>query len=199
MTIAAAFFAVAQRRAGQAGVFDYYRLTLSWSPEFCYTNPTNPECAPGQHHGFIVHGLWPELRNGGEPEYCSRAPGLTEPVRMLDLMPDLHLIEHEWQAHGTCSGVSATEYFGRIRKTFESFRIPRQFAAPRAQFAITPFDIKKEFEEANTGLNDAEIAVECRGAYLTAVEICLSKSLSPIPCPAVRDCTARMLRIAPVR
>jgi hypothetical protein len=81
------------------GDFDYYRLTLSWSPEYCHSNPMSPECSGGHHFGFVVHGLWPEFRNGGYPEHCSNAPGPSDPASYLDIMPDLGLIQHEWSAH----------------------------------------------------------------------------------------------------
>ena len=187
--------------AQSPGAFDHYLLSLSWSPEFCSSNPASAECGSGHRYGFIVHGLWPELRNGGGPEYCSHAPGPdpAEAGSMLDIMPDLHLIEHEWQAHGVCSGLNANEYFKLIRKAFTSFRIPRQFSSPQAWFSISPLDVKKAFEESNPNLNDAAMAIGCRGNYLSAVSICLSKDLHPVPCPAVRDCRARTIRVAPVR
>src|SRR6185437_16970327 len=58
--------------AQSPGAFDHYLLSLSWSPEFCSSNPASAECGSGHHYGFIVHGLWPEFRNGGGPEYCSQ-------------------------------------------------------------------------------------------------------------------------------
>ncbi len=76
-----------QRSGGQPGVFDYYQLNLSWSPEFCYSKPDNPECSG--HYGFIVHGLWPQFRNGGWPEFCGQQPGPSNPSQMLNIMPDL--------------------------------------------------------------------------------------------------------------
>lgn len=185
--------------AQQPGAFDYYILNLSWSPEFCHGNPAKPECGGSHHFGFVVHGLWPEFEKGGGPEFCSHAPGLQDPTAMLDIIPDVQLIGHEWQAHGTCSGFSAGDYFNLIRKAFTSLRIPRQFANPRAQFAISPSDIKKAFEESNPILNDAAIAISCRSNYLNAVSICLSKDLHPVACTAVQDCRARTVRVAPVR
>lgn len=185
--------------AQQLGAFDYYILNLSCSPEFCHSNPAKPECGGGHRFGFVVHGLWPEFQKGGGPEYCSHAPGLPDPGSMLDIMPDAQLIAHEWQAHGSCSGLSAGDYFNLIRKAFGSVRIPRQFAGPQTQFAINPFYIKKAFEELNPSLNDAEIAISCRSNYLNAVSICLTKDLHPVACTAVQDCRARTIRVAPVR
>ena len=185
--------------AQQPRNLDYYVLSLSWSPEFCHSNPAKAECSGGNHFGFIVHGLWPEFQNGGGPEFCSSAPGLTNPAKMLDIMPDLHLIAHEWQAHGTCSGLGADEYFNVIRRAFNSLRIPRQFVNATAQVSMSPMDIKRSFEESNPSLTDASVAINCRGNYLNAVNVCLSKDLRPIACTALRDCRARTIRVAPVQ
>jgi ribonuclease I len=77
--------------------------------------------------------------------------------------------------------------------------MPRQFTNAGAPFAISPFDIKKAFEQSNPNLNDAAIAIGCTGPYLSAVTICLSKDLQPVACTAVQDCRARVIRVAPVQ
>jgi ribonuclease T2 len=187
------------QRGGQPGAFDFYLLNLSWSPEFCNSNPNNIECGGGKHFGFIVHGLWPQFSHGGGPEYCGQQPGLIDPTRMLDIMPDPHLIEHEWIAHGTCSGLNANDYFNLIRKTFSSIQIATQFQAPQQQFNIRPFELKQAFEQANPGLSDAGIAISCSGPYLKAVEFCFTKDGRAMACSGVRDCHAGSLRVPKVR
>jgi ribonuclease T2 len=182
-----------QRSGGQPGVFDYYQLNLSWSPEFCYSKPDNPECSG--HHGFIVHGLWPQFRSGGWPEFCGRQPGPGNPNQMLDIMPDPHLIQHEWSAHGTCSGLKADDYFNLIHRTFSALKIPQQFVRPARQFSITPSALKQAFAQANPGLNETDIAISCKGPYLVAVEICVTKDGKPTPCSGMRDCRTGMLRV----
>src|SRR5439155_1314714 len=85
------------QKKGKPGVFDYYLLTLSWSPQFCTTKPSDPQCN-GQHKfGFVVHGMWPQFKNGSWPQMCSTKPGLSDPSAMLDIMPSKSLIAHEWQ------------------------------------------------------------------------------------------------------
>lgn len=81
---------------GTPGEFDYYLLTLSWSPEFCYSqaHAEKPECQSG-HNGFVLHGLWPQYAHGGYPENCSKAPGLANAGEMADIMPDAGLVAHE--------------------------------------------------------------------------------------------------------
>ena len=62
----------ASGRKGEAGVFDYYVLALSWSPAFCAdrrSGTENAQCGAGRAFGFIVHGLWPQYERGW-PERC---------------------------------------------------------------------------------------------------------------------------------
>ncbi|MFX5574808.1 hypothetical protein ABTD77_20430, partial [Acinetobacter baumannii] len=74
---------------------------------------------PDRRFGFVVHGLWPQYQNGGWPENCSTERVSEQMIgRMLDIMPSRQLVIHEWRKHGTCSGQSADDYFGTIRKSF---------------------------------------------------------------------------------
>jgi ribonuclease T2 len=187
------------QQTGTPGAFDYYLLTLSWSPEYCHSNPTSAQCSGGHHFGFVVHGLWPELRNGGYPEHCSNAPGPSNPASYLDFMPDLGLIQHEWATHGTCSGLDADSYFSLIGRAFTSIKIPNQFSRPTTQQTVSPMQIKTAFEQANPTLTDADVLISCAGPYLKAVEICLTKSLKPMGCPASRSCNTPTIRVPPVR
>lgn len=178
--------------------FDYYLLTLSWSPEYCHGHTSPTQCASDKHFGFVVHGLWPEYRTGSGPEHCGTQPGLTNPASMLDIMPDLGLIQHEWTTHGTCSGLSADEYFGAIRKAFASFKQPAQLTSAKTQQTLSPRQIKQDVEQANPQLNDSEIMINCASNYLQAVEICLTKGLQPMTCPAPHDCRASSIRVPPI-
>ena len=187
------------QQTGTPGVFDYYLLTLSWSPEYCHSNPMSTQCGGGHHFGFVVHGLWPEFQNGGYPEHCSNAPGPSNPASYLDIMPDLGLIQHEWTTHGTCSGLNADSYFSLIRQAFTSIKIPKQFSMPGTQQTESAMQIKAAFEQANPTLKDADIQISCAGTYLKAVEICLTKSLAAMACPASRSCNAPAIRVPPVR
>ncbi|MGO8794786.1 MAG: ribonuclease T2 family protein [Candidatus Sulfotelmatobacter sp.] len=187
------------RRQGnsQPGVFDYYVLALSWSPEFCYSHRDRPECQSG-HHGFLVHGLWPQFVNG-YPENCSNESGLADPSSVSDIMPDAGLVAHEWSTHGTCSGLDAEHYFKLIRQAFASIKVPARFAAPTRAFSITPVEIKEDFLQANPNLRAEDLTVSCGNNYLTAVSVCMSKTLEPTACQSLRDCRANTVRVPPVR
>jgi len=200
IVICASSFSLARahrpRQSGQPGNFDFYLLTLSWSPEFCHSHSYSPECQSG-HYGFIVHGLWPQFTEG-YPENCSGAPGPSNPSEMLDIMPDEKLIQHEWTTHGTCSGLTADEYFKLLRRAYASIKIPAQLAGPSEGFSITPKDLKEKFLEANPRLNRETIAVNCGNNYLTGVYICLTKDLQPTSCDTIRDCRANVIKVTPI-
>lgn len=186
--------AAAANAAAPTGNFDYYLFTLSWSPEYCHGHPNNPQCGDA-HPGFVVHGLWPQFNNGQWPSACSSAPGLSNPSSMLDIMPDPRLIPHEWTTHGTCSGLTANQYFGVIRKAYNSIRIPSSLVSPSRTTTRSAVEIKQMFLDANPGMSSDDIAVSCHNHYLSAVEFCLAKNLQPTACQAVRDCTAASIRI----
>jgi ribonuclease T2 len=186
-----------QHQQGQPGVFDYYLLTLSWSPEFCHGHAQKPECQSG-HFGFVVHGLWPQYTSG-YPESCSNQPGLADPSSMTDIMPDPGLVAHEWSVHGTCSGLDADAYFKLIRQAFGSVKIPSRFSAPSEPFSMPPQQIKQAFSDANSQLKTENLTVSCGNNYLTAVSVCLTKDLQPTACQALPDCHANTVKVPPVR
>ncbi len=182
------------------GVFDYYLFTLSWSPEYCHGHGSDPECAASNHFGFLVHGLWPENTNGTYPENCSTQPGPTNTSGLQNVMPST-LINHEWTTHGTCSGLSANNYFALIETDFHAIKIPTTFVAPKSVKSWHPADIKQAFQQANPSLHPVGMAITCPGNFLTALQVCLTKSGTPISCPAniaSKDCRAKNIRVPPV-
>jgi len=179
----------------QTGVFDFYLLTLSWSPEFCATHSNSSECSA--HPGFVVHGMWPQNNDGTYPENCSNAPGPANPQQHLDLMPTVSLVNHEWTTHGTCSGLEADAYFSAIRKAFRAVRIPSMFTHVGQPAMMSPSEIIGQFAAANASWPRGSIALSCGRNYLTAVEICLSKTLVPESCQNVHTCGATVVKITP--
>ena len=119
---------------------------------------------------------------------------------MGDIMP-AEIVRHEWEQHGTCSGLSGDAYLALIRRLASSVNIPGEMKSPRATGTSRPQELKKEFKSANSTLQDEDIAIQTRGNYLNAVEICFSKGQSPAPtaCSNVPGRTAATFVIPPVR
>ena len=184
-------------RLAQGSGFDYYLLNLSWSPEFCYSHPSAAEC--GSHFTFVLHGLWPQNTNGSYPENCTNAPGPSDPSAFSDIYPDQQLLEHEWHTHGTCSGLTAGDFFTTARTAYRSIAVPPALAGLTSQTSMPPAEIISLFTRANPTLSRESIAVSCGNNFLTAVEVCLDKALHPIACGPIRSCRANTVRIPPPR
>ena len=189
---------------GPAPRFDYYVLSLSWSPSYCVTHSNDrDECNKG--FGFVLHGLWPQYRNGRWPQHChtDTAPDRATVERTLAFMPSRRLIEHEWQAHGACSGLDPASYFDLADRAFASVAVPEPLRAPHAPPTLSADGILAAFTAANPGLQRSMMAVVCRdGGDLSEVRLCLNKdSLAPQACGAgVRSgCRHGTLTIPAVR
>src|SRR5512143_3576947 len=96
--------------------FAYYMLTLSYAPDFCAqpTGNKDPrECGTGRRVGFVVHGLWPQGETTRGPENCGSARPVSQSIiqATIKYIPTESLIQHEWAAHGTCSGLPVDDYF----------------------------------------------------------------------------------------
>jgi ribonuclease T2 len=187
------------QQPGKAGQFDYYLLVLSWSPEFCHSKPGNAQCK--DHRGFVLHGFWPQYNNGGYPVGCKTTqPPPTDLSKIKQIMPP-EIVEHEWEKHGTCSGLSGDAYFRLAESVFESVKIPADLVAPTRTSTSRPSALKKDFEGVNPSLADQDIAIQLHQGYLNAVELCFSKSDHPAPaaCLHVHDVSGGTFRIPPVK
>jgi ribonuclease T2 len=169
------------------GNFDFYLLTLSWTPEFCAENPSNSECASPES-AVMVHGLWPEWKNGKWPQFCSHATGPANPSQYADLIPG-EIISHEWQKHGTCSGLPANGYFDLIRRIRASIQLPHDLQSPTAAETTSPAALKAELAASNPSLAAGDVVIVCTAkAFLSEIEICLDKNGVPINCPVPPSC-----------
>lgn len=197
------------RRQNTPGAFDFYVLALSWSPSYCAElserrsqRRGDPQCS-GRPYAFVVHGLWPQYEKGF-PSYCQvPAPRLDRAAisRMLDLMPSPSLVIHEWDRHGTCSGLSIAAYFETVRKARAAVKIPEGYVALAAATSVIPDDVAEAFVKANPGLDRADMAIACDKTRLTEVRICVGKDFSFHACPDVarRSCKREKVEMPAVR
>ncbi|WP_433971742.1 ribonuclease T2 family protein [Tunturiibacter lichenicola] len=175
--------------------FDYYLLNLSWSPEFCHSHPNATECA--QRATFVLHGLWPQNTNGAYLQNCSTDPGPRDPSSYSDIYPDAGLLRHEWRTHGTCSGLAPDAFFDLARKAVHAVVIPTELTSLDHQISMPPGQILDLFAKSNPSFPPDSLALSCGNNYLTAIEICMNKTLSPINCTNIRSCRANTVRIPP--
>lgn len=170
-----------------------YVLSLSWSPTYCARegaerNDTQCSAKPmprGRPYAFIVHGLWPD-HGPDDPEFCDSRFGRRPPQAVIDgifdLMPSEGLIVHQWQKHGSCTGLSPAAYFDRVRAARARIVVPERFDRIEAPVRITASDVAAAFRAANPGLTPQALRVTCDGGDIEEVRICLGADLAPQPC-----------------
>jgi ribonuclease T2 len=210
LMVAAAGMASAQdRRQNTPGEFDFYVLSLSWSPSFCEqasergnSSRSGAQCG-GRPFSFVVHGLWPQYERGF-PEYCQRSAEWLDRnimTSMLDLMPAPGLIFNEWKKHGTCSGLGGRAYFETIRKARAAVKIPEEFLQLSEPKSIAPDDLEAAFIKVNPGMSSSAVSVTCDSKRLSEVRICLSKDLQFRSCEEIdrRACRRDQVLMPPVR
>ena len=191
-------------RSDAAGAFDYYVLSLSWSPSWCAAEGAGsdaPQCDPGRRTGFVVHGLWPQYERGW-PDFCTTAqrdPTRRESRGMEELMGSAGLAWYQWQKHGRCSGLSGPDYYRATRNAAAGVGIPQVLAMLPRDVRLDASVIEDAFIETNPELTRDGITVTCKDGQLQEVRICLTRDLEPRSCgPDIRrDCRIPMLVKAP--
>ena len=130
-------------------------LVLSYAPDFCAEpqGQKDPrECGTGRRVGFVVHGLWPQGETTRGPENCGPARPVSEAIKQTTLkyIPTESLIQHEWAAHGTCSGLPVDQYFAALRKARDSVEAPgRPEPAFEPRLQISPAEVESKLASAN--------------------------------------------------
>jgi len=194
------------RRQNEPGKFDYYLLSLSWSPSFCEQagdrKGSQQQCGE-RSYSFVVHGLWPQYERGF-PEFCQQPPPFVDGRivnAMLDLRPARGLVINERKKHGVCSGLPARGYFEAVRKARARVKIPEAYIEPTAALDVTPDEVEEAFVKANPGLNRAGVAVTCSSTRLSEVRICMTRDLEFRDCNdgERRTCRRDKLVMPPVR
>ena len=179
------------------GRFDFYVLALSWSPSFCAKQAParrarEPQCS-GRPYAFVVHGLWPQFEHG-YPSYCQvPAPRLDRALvdKALALMPSRPLIYHEWNRHGTCSGLSPQAYFAAIRRARAAATVPPAYRDLEQPIRVAPAAVAQAFIKANPGLTRDDMAIGCDRKRLTEVRLCLTRDFKFHACPQIVRRTCR--------
>jgi ribonuclease T2 len=173
------------KASGERGTFDYYVMSLSWSPTYCEAHPGETEQCEKKGFGFVLHGLWPQYESGGGPEHC---PTTDEPdkktvQRALAFMPSRTLVDHEWRAHGACSGFDPPGYFDLADRAFATVKAPSALTAPTHDVTLTSDSLRDALKKANPRLIDDAISLHCSRGELAEVRVCLAKDdLSPRAC-----------------
>ncbi len=187
----------------RAGAFDYYVMSLSWSPNWCALEGRakgSPQC--DELHGWVLHGLWPQYERGW-PSFCPtshRNPPRTLTGQMADIMGTSGLAWYQWKKHGVCAGLSAERYYALSRKAYESVTRPAIFRKLTRAITLPASVVEEAWLEANPQLSADMITITCKQGHIQEARICLTRDLEPRRCGAdvIRDCSMRDAQFEPL-
>lgn len=202
LTIACASLADGER----AGKFDYYVLSLGWSPNWCAQTGDardDDQCDPRHDHGWTLHGLWPQWHRG-YPSWCrtaQRPPTRATTATMADIMGSAGLAWHQWKKHGSCTGLSAPDYFALSRAAYGMVNRPSVLRKLDRPLKLPASVVEEAFLKANPDWDADMLTITCKDGHIQEARLCLSRALNPVRCgrDVIRDCTLTDALFLPVR
>jgi ribonuclease T2 len=167
-----------------AGQFDFYVLAMSWSPDYCASKSDPQQC--GRQLGFVLHGLWPQYDRGWPADCTNEAFDPAMKTQFPDLYPSSKLYTHEWEKHGTCSGLTQPKFHAFAQHVKASVAIPDRYNQPEKPFRTTLGALKQEFVKANPNMSETSFAPACSGSgrFLQELRVCYGKDGQPGTCSA---------------
>lgn len=197
---------LARAEGEKAGGFDYYVLSLSWSPTWCAIEGDrrgSPQCDDTRDFGWILHGLWPQFEEGW-PSYCTSPehnPTRAETAAMADIMGTSGNAWHQWNKHGRCSGLSSEDYFALAREAYEQVARPDVFRKLKTSVRLPAVVVEEAFLEVNPALTPDKVTITCKAGRIQEARICLTRDLQPRECGAdvLRDCAMKDALLEPIR
>ena len=189
----------------RAGEFDYYVLSLSWSPNWCLregNSRNSPQCDEDADFGWVLHGLWPQYERGW-PANCRssfRPPSRSMTGDMADIMGTSGLAWHQWNKHGTCSGLDPADYYALSREAFDGVTRPQVFRDLDHAVTLPASLIEEAFLRDNPDLSADGITITCKDGGIQEARICLTRDLTPRRCgtDVIRDCSMSDADFAPI-
>jgi len=162
-----------------------YLLALFWSPEACRAGiPESDKTIQCRNNsfGFTVHGLWPNGPDRVHPRYCKPSPPMSPATVKANLCmtPSPWLLQHEWQAHGTCQWETPEAYFKKARQVRKGLNVPELKPGPGE--TMTAGEIRHAFLKRNRGMTAEGLNVRIKDGRLTEVWVCMDLKFKLAAC-----------------
>jgi len=202
-------WAEVEKKNSIPGEFDYYLASLSWSKEWCVVNEKYEQQQCSGDYDFILHGLWPQFEKGYPSDCQSEKLSLSpeqESYLLKYITPSEYLLTHEWDKHGTCSGLSDSDYYTRAALMFTSIRIPDFLTDMTENTTISKDDLKALLwaENRHLGLEKQDFTLVCdadsgklkaKPNTLDEIRVCFDKQGVPRACSNADDACPGTIRV----
>lgn len=177
----------------------------TWVPSFCQIEGRNMQHCnyKANNKGFLIHGLWPNFRNGSWPQFCPGPPFKSGNINDLEeelekywpeslegLKRDV-LWKHEWSKHGTCATSSIPsmhDYFATTLSLFKTIDFYKGFQKGKISPQGGSTYKTREILQALTYASPAKTmpVVVCKNGKLFEVRYCIDKLLNFVECNAAQ-------------
>mgnify|MGYP000232578147 FL=1 len=120
---------------------------------------------------------------------------------MADIMGTGGPAWHQWKKHGSCTDLSAGDYYALSRRAYTTITRPAIFRKLDRTVKLPASVVEDAFLKENPALTRDSITITCRKGYIQEARICLSRALTPVPCGAdvIKDCTLKDALFTPLR
>jgi len=173
--------------------FNFYVFASEWAGSVCHTNACDKADDQGVKLDFWnIHGLWPS-DGKMDVNYCSDEK--FNPSQISSIKTDLasywsglyssadSFHGHEWEKHGTCSGMSQIDYFSAVIKVAKQLNVygalQRNNIIPGPQ-TYTCDQVAKAIQKE---YGVTSFTLQATSGYLTALSLCVNKDFQVQNCP----------------
>jgi ribonuclease T2 len=128
------------------------------------------------------------MYNQGWPSYCSTETMSNELIAEFPgLYPTDFLYGHEWEKHGTCTGLDPEGYLLLSQELKASVIIPDAFVSPEEPFRMDADGLTEAFGQVNPTYDKKSFSVLCSGSgqFLKELYVCISRDGQPTECDSL--------------
>ena len=127
--------------------------------------------------------------------------GANETAAMADIMGTTGVAWHQWDKHGSCSGLSPADFYALARRAYEAVTLPDVFMRLDDPVQLPASVVEAAFLRDNPALSADAITITCQSGLIQEARICLTRDLSFRRCgdDVIRDCALDDALFDPVR
>jgi ribonuclease T2 len=178
----------------QAQSFDFYVFACEWAGSVCESENCSDDEGVSTEF-WNIHGLWPSDGNEGL-NFCSNEQ--FNPELLSSLTNELNLYwsglyssansfhSHEWEKHGTCSGMSQETFFSTVLNLAQNLAVYQALE----NSGITPggsYECSAIASALQSQYGVSSFSVQSQNGYLSAIQLCVDTNLNVMNCPDGSD------------